>query len=179
MKNVNVVILCEDKPQESFVRAFLGLRNYNRRMIRTLPMVGRNGGAGEAAVRRSFPGELKAIRTRSNALLVAVIDADKTSLANRIHELEQACRNAEIMPRSAADPVVVAVPRRNIESWFVYLTGGDANEDSDEWKRKKDDLARAAAKSLHKMCYEEQKLRDPAPQSLEAACNEWKNATAR
>jgi hypothetical protein len=177
MKNVKVVIICEDKAQESFVREFLRHRNFKHRNIRTLPLS--NGkGAGDASVSKRFPAELKAIRTRSEALLIAVIDADKKAFNIRHNELDQECKKAQIEPRTSAERVVVAVPRRNIESWFVYLTGGAANEETDEWKRKKDDLARPAAKQLHKMCYEDQKLRQPAPQSLEEVCKEWKIANS-
>lgn len=179
MKNVEVVILCEDQAQNSFVREFLKRRGYNRRMVRTRPMVGRTGGSGEAAVRKDFPDQLKAIRTRSKGLLIAVIDGDTKSVDERLDQLETECRGASVLPRAPEDPVVVAVPRRNIESWFVYLTGGETNEETDQWKRKKDDLARPAARALHQMCYEDQKLRDPAPDSLEAACMEWKNAAAK
>jgi len=63
MSGVKIVLLCEDKQTDSFVRNFLKHRNFTTRDIRTLlPKLG--SGSGEKWVRKRYPEELKAIRNR-------------------------------------------------------------------------------------------------------------------
>jgi hypothetical protein len=174
MKSAEIIILCEDQTHNTFARAFLKRRNFNPRAIRTLPIPGRSGGSGEASVRRSFPNELKAIRGRSNAMLVVLIDADTYDVAERKRQLMQECAACGVPWRGDDDHVVLIVPKRNIESWLVYLDGDEPNEESSEWKRKKEGLAKPGAKALDEMCHVAQRLREPAPPSLEEACDEWR-----
>jgi len=174
MKTRSVVILCEDKVHETFVRRFLRCRGYDNREIRAVQIPGRSGGAGEKHVRTNFPVEVKALRSRQNAALIVVMDADTGTVEQHFQELDSACTEKEISPPTPQEAVVRVIPKRNIETWFRYLTGLDWDETSDTWKTKQADLARPAAEQLHEMCYGEQKLRQPAPASLESACGEWK-----
>jgi hypothetical protein len=174
MKSTEIIILCEDQTHNTFVRAFLKRRNFNPRQMRTLPIPGRSGGSGEASVRRRFPNELKAIRSRCNAMLIVLVDADTCEVAERKRQFMQECEQCEVPWREEKDHVVLIVPKRNIESWLVYLDGGESNEESSEWKRKRDELAKPGAKALDEMCYVAQRLRKPAPPSLEESCCEWK-----
>ena len=151
------VVLCEDRAQATFVRRFLKLRGMESHEIRVLDLPGRNGGAGEKYVRDRFPAELRAIRDREGVALIAVIDADVRSIADRINQLHTSCTEASVEPRRKEDAAAVLVPKRNIETWFVYLTGGDwVSEETDQWKSKNDDLAVPAANALHEACYREQ-----------------------
>ncbi len=174
MKCAEIIILCEDQTHNTFARAFLKRRNFNARQMRTLPIPGRTGGSGESSVRRSFPNQLKAIRKRSNAMLIVIVDADTYEVAERKRQFRQECEQCGVSWREDEDHVVLVVPKRNIESWLVYLDGGESDEESSEWKRKKNGLAKPGGKALHEMCYGAQKLREPAPPSLEEACDEWR-----
>ena len=75
--------------------------------------------------------------------------------------------------RTQKDPVVLLVPRRNIETWFAYLDGQSVDETRDymAWKSKD---PRPLAEELFRMCHEAQRLRDPAPPSLEESCQEYR-----
>lgn len=174
MKSAEIIILCEDQTHNTFARAFLKRRNFNPRQMRTLPIPGRSGGSGEASVRRSFPNQLKAIRGRRNAMLIVLVDADACEVAERKRQFRQECEQCEVPWIEDEDHVVLVVPKRNIESWLVYLDGGESDEESSEWKRKRDGLAKPGAKALDEMCHVAQRLRDPAPPSLEEACSEWR-----
>jgi hypothetical protein len=174
MKSADVIILCEDQAHNTFARAFLKRRNFNPKRVRTLPIPGRNGGSGEAYVRRNFPDQLKAIRKRANAMLVVLVDADTKSVEERKQELMTECERNGVPERGDGEHVVLIVPKRNVETWLVYLTGGEVDEETSEWKKKKDDLAKPAGNALDEMCHVNQRLRDPSPPSLVEACSEWK-----
>ena len=116
MSGVKIVLLCEDKQTDSFVRNFLKHRNFTTRDIRTLlPKLG--SGSGEQWVRKRYPEELKAIRNRKNAYLIVVIDADTGDTADRHQQLETECRENGVSPRDHTDANVLhIIPRRNIET---------------------------------------------------------------
>ncbi len=169
-----VIILGEDSAHHTFVREFLKERGYAHRQIRSVAVPGRRG-SGEAFVRKEFPKYLKVVRSKQNIGLVTVMDADSADYHRRLVQMRAQCREHGIDWRTDEESVVIAVPARNIETWFVYLTcDGEWSEESNEWKRKKDKLAKPAAQLLHRMCYVDQKLREPAPLSLKLACDEWK-----
>ncbi len=105
---------------------------------------------------------------------MVIIDADTCTVAQRKTQLDAARRSQGVPVRSPEEAVVLAIPKRNLETWFVYLSGEPWNEQADEWKRKKDDLAKRAANLVYHMCYHQQRLRQPAPPSLEDACGEWR-----
>ena len=69
--------------------------------------------------------------------------------------------------------MLLLVPRRNIETWFAYLDGQSVEESRDygAWKSKD---PRPFAEELYRMCHEDQRLRNPAPVSLEESCEEYR-----
>ena len=92
---------------------------------------------------------------------------------NEKKQLEKACTSKGHLVRSNTEAVIFLVPMRNIESWFRYLSNRDWNETEKFRQTKDDNLAKEAASNLHRMCFDEQKLGQPAPSSLEDACLEW------
>ena len=171
-----VTVLCEDKAQASFARIFLMNRGYRNRQIHTR-FTQKAQGSGEAYVRNHFAAELKELRRWGNRGLIVIVDGDGRPPDNRKQQLNVACETARVEVRSGGEPVAVFVPCRNIETWFLYLTGGEWSEDSDgkaEQKCKSEGLAGDAAKRLHRMCFDAQKLAEPTPLSLIDACKEWK-----
>lgn len=84
-----IVLLCEDRQTDAFVRRFLAHR-FKPRQIKTLPLPdGRQ--SGEQYVRRQCPAELKAVRHRDGAFLVVVTDADNLTTAQRRQQSDQEC----------------------------------------------------------------------------------------
>ena len=171
--SVKITLLCEDLQTDVFVRRFLSHRNFRSRDIFTCPLPdGRQ--AGEQWVRTRFPEELEKIRRRRQAFLVVVIDADGGSTRDRHRQLEQRCREDGIERRQPGDPVVVAVPRRNIEAWFEYLRGRPVDETETYPRLRKETDCKPLADRLHDMCHEQQRLDEPVPPSLRKACEEYR-----
>ena len=131
------------------------------------------GQSGEQWVRIRFPEELRKIRRRQRTLLVVVIDADVGSTGDRHTQLEQQCREVGVERRTAEDSVIVAVPRRNIETWFEYLRGSPVDETIDYPRLRSEGDCKPLADRLHGMCYEQQRLDEPAPPSLREVCEEY------
>ena len=129
MSGVRITLLCEDSQTDAFVRRFLRRRNFRGRDIRTLPLPD-GSRSGEQWVRERYPGELRAIRGCQGAFLVVVTDADQYSTATRRAQLDAACEEKQIPQRDDCDPVLVIVPRRNIETWLAYLDGTEVDERS-------------------------------------------------
>ena len=173
VSRVRITLLCEDSQTDAFVRRFLGHRNFRPRDIRTLPLPA-GSQSGEQWVRERYPDELRAIRAARGAYLIVVTDADRNSTGTRRVQLEAECDRRGVRGRNDVDPVLVIVPRRNIETWLAYLGGSDISE-CDLYPR----LARERdcsehAKILYTMCHEAQRLREPVPPSLQEACEEYR-----
>ncbi|MCE2513479.1 MAG: hypothetical protein J4F37_00430 [Acidobacteria bacterium] len=172
MSGVNITLLCEDSQTDAFVRRFLRRRNFRGRDIRTLPLPAGNQ-SGEQWVRERYPTELKALRTRQRAYLLVVTDADVLSTETRRAQLEAACDEKQIPPRDDDDPVLVIVPRRNIETWLTYLGGTEVDEDTTYPRLRRERDCAAPAAELYRMCQEAQRLDEGAPPSLREACDEY------
>ena len=171
--STKITLLCEDLQTDVFVRRFLFHRNFRSHDIFTCPLPdGRQ--AGEQWVRARFPKELKKIRQSRRAFLVVVIDADDGSTRDRHTQLDQQCRKDGIEGRRRGDPVVVAVPRRNIEAWFEYLRGRSVDEEETYPRLRKETDCKPLADRLHVMCHERQRLDEPVPPSLREACEEYR-----
>lgn len=172
--SAEIVLLCEDQSTNSFVRRFLRLRaaRFTSHAIHTEDLP-HGSQSGEQWVRERYPTELKAIRSRQGAYLIVVIDADQRTTQQRRAQLDEECRAQEIPPRTDMDPVIILVPRRNIETWFAYLDGESVDETEDYSARGFKAPPRRFAEELYRMCHRAQQLREPAPPSLEESCREY------
>lgn len=173
VSGVRIILLCEDSQTDAFVRRFLKRRNFQGRDIRTRELPS-GAQSGEQWVRERYPDELKAIRGRQNAYLVVVTDADRNSTAERRAQLDAACDENQVPRRGDRDPVLVIVPRRNIETWLRYLGGGTAVDETATYprlRRERDCVTHA--NNLHRMCHETQRLDENAPPSLRESCAEY------
>ena len=172
--SAKVVLLCEDSQTDSFVRRFLRHRRIRHRDVFTKPLP-HGAQSGEQWVRTQFPKELKAIRARLGAWLVVVIDADARTTEATQDWLDAECRSSDVAARTGEDPVIVAVPKRNIETWFAFLKTDETPSEDRRYphlKRVRD--CRPLADKLFRMCHEEQRLSPAAPPSLVDACVEYR-----
>ncbi len=136
MSGVRITLLCEDSQTDAFVRRFLRRRNFGARDVRTLPLPkGRQ--SGEQWVRQRYPAELRAIRGRQGAYLIVVTDADDRSTNERRAQLGAACAEQGVPVRTGEDPVLLIVPRRNIETWLAYLDAGEPVDEEVKYPRLK------------------------------------------
>ncbi len=173
VSGVDIVLLCEDKQTDSFVRRFLRHRKFRGRDIRTLPLPD-GSRSGEQWVRERYPDQLKAIRQRRGAYLIVVTDADNLSVDRRRAQLRDACNRENVPPRNDRDGVLLIVPRRNIETWLAYLGGSDVDENERYPRLRHAGDCEEHAGALYRMCHEKQELRPPAPPSLQDACGEYR-----
>ena len=118
-----VVVVCEDAQGRSFTLQALRAYGFHPHAIRVVPLPSKvGGGAGHAWVAAQDPRELDAARRAGAATsLVAHIDADEHTVAQRHVQLRDACTTAGVVPRAATEAVAELVPRRNIETWIYAL----------------------------------------------------------
>ena len=173
--NVQVVLLCEDRQQEAFLRRFLTQTGKSMRMQR-VERSPKGRGAGEQFVRAQFAKEVAFYRSRAHRVeqaLVVMIDADKKPVGARAAELAATLTE----PLRTSHRVAVFSPGRNIETWIAYLDGQTVNE-SDEYPRlDRQSDCQQHVDALVAMC-RENRLRQPSPPSLDAACVEYRSRLA-
>jgi hypothetical protein len=119
-----VIVLAEDERHQRFIRNYLLRLNYPARTIRNEPLpAGR--GAGEQWVRERYSKAVQAYRARAartQTALIVVIDADKHEVRHRLQQLPTPLDGERI---------VRLIPKRNIETWILCLTGTDVDEETD------------------------------------------------
>lgn len=132
-KPSRVLVLTEDQHQQRLVRKYLERLGYEGGEVscEDLPS-GR--GCGEQWVRARYSKWVRAFRKRSSSAqtaLVVVIDADVLDVRRRFDQLRDALNEAGMSPRSDTEAVVHLVPKRNIETWVLCLSGRDVDEITD------------------------------------------------
>ena len=181
-KASQIVILCEDRMHEVFVRRFLkrwGVANLNR-LVRTTPYPeGRQ--SGEQHVRTRYPNELKALRSRhASTILIVVMDADAQTAQDRRRELDRSADNEGLGPRGDTEPVVFVIPKWSIENWLAWLDGNAVDEGDKERNRaaktrysyRHESDAHPLIDRLAEDCKANRTLPNP-PGSLADACHEF------
>ena len=173
-RNVQVVILCEDRQHEAFARRFLNRIGIGARLLRARKST-QGRGSAEQFVREQFAKELEYYRARSHRVeqaLVVIVDADRFDVAERISRVEgQATRRDR-------ERVAIFVPARNIETWLSYLDGQSVDETNSYPRLRRERDCTRHVDVLIEMCTRRQ-LRQPAPPSLEAACIEYRTRLMR
>ena len=173
VSGVHITLLCEDSQTDAFVRRFLKHRNLRGRDIRTLELPGGTQ-SGEQWVRERYPNQLRAIRGRRDAFLIVITDADIGSTHDRRAQLEAECDRNGVPGRQDGDPVLVIIPRRNIETWLAYLGGENVDEFNRYPRLRRERDCEVHARHLYSMCHERQRLDEPVPPSLREACHEYR-----
>lgn len=91
-------------------------------------------GSAEQWVRMRFAKEVAAYRHRSaraKTALIVMIDADSHKVAGRLAELAQSLEEAGSPPVQMDEKIAQLVPKRNVETWILCLTGEEINEETD------------------------------------------------
>ena len=167
-----VVILCEDIMHLSFVRRYLIHRGIQPRRIRgNVSPAGR--GAGSQYVLKNYPVEVKSLRSRPHvrAGLLAVIDADASSVDDRLRQLEQSLAHDGQPGRGDAERIGLLAPKRNVETWVFRLLGNEANEEDDYKKHVSPSDVKESVAAFTVMCPARADT-IPLP-SLKHACREF------
>ena len=132
-----VIVLAEDERHQRFIRHYLKLKNYSGREIRFEPLPSGRG-CGEQWVRENYAKQVQAFRgrsTRAGTALIVAIDADTRTVDDRLRQLEHALDNDRAARRANEERIVHLVPRRNIETWALCLSGEQVDEVTDYKRR--------------------------------------------
>ena len=134
-----VVVLAEDERHQRLVRRYLYKLHYQSHDIRFVDLP--NGrGCGAQWVLQRYVAEVKKYRTRAagakTALMVA-IDADTGHVAERDRELRRAFEKEGLAARKPDEAVVHLIPKRNVETWILCLSGEQVDEITD-YKQRRD-----------------------------------------
>lgn len=174
-RSVQLVLLCEDKQHEAFLRRFLEKQGLSTRHCRSI-IAPPGKGSVEQFIRDHFPSELKAYRKnrhRVKEALVVMLDGDSRGVKERLNELEDACKSSGIVQLQPDERVAIFVPTWNLETWFAYLRGESVDEGRSDYPRlDRERDCREYVDKLQKTC-RQGVLRQPAPSSLKDACTEW------
>ena len=178
-REVQIILLCEDKQHQAFVVRFLKatgrLTHKAEHQLRVVP-VPQGRGSAEQFVREQFPSELAEYRRRRNLVsvaLVVMLDGDAAGVTGRLADLDAECAKQGVPARLSDEDVFVFVPTWRIESWLAWLGGetiDEARRDYPRLQRPRD--CQPHAKALADMCRTQQ-MRTPVPPSLAAACEEY------
>jgi hypothetical protein len=138
-KASQVIVLTEDRRQQTFVRQYLKRLGYRGDQIRTddLPA---GEGSGELFVRQRYAKNVDAYRSRAAraaTALIVVIDADTADVTRRVAQLTNALENANLPLRTVEEKIAHLIPKRNIETWILCLNGRMVDEESD-YSRERD-----------------------------------------
>lgn len=173
-RNVRVVVLCEDRQHETFLRRFLKKNRWNTRDLR-IESAPAGRGSAESYVRSRFPKELQALRSKGGeeVYLIIMIDGDQRGHDGRTSSLDATCREQGISPLHADERVMICVPTWNIETWIAYLNGETVDESRSDYPRlPRERDCEPSVQSLVEMCHD-RTLRPPSPPSLEATCIQY------
>lgn len=62
---------------------------------------------------------------------MVIVDADTRTLHQRRQELASTLENAKITPRDVIKAIALLIPKRNVETWILCLTGDEIDEQTD------------------------------------------------
>ena len=173
-KASQIIVLCEDKAHEVFVKRFLKRWGVKPRAIRVPPYP--NGkGSGKKYVEDNISLEAEALRRRhASTVLLVIQDADEHTVQKVRGNLDD-----KIEPhREANEPIAYIIPKWHIQTWIAYLDGVDVDEAKKEnYKTTYGEISEL--KDAHPFidrladdCRENRQLASP-PNSLVAACEEF------
>jgi len=180
-----VVILCEDIAHERFIRQYLICCGFDGRRIKDFGNPkGRKINNNNDFVLKHYASLVKSYRRKNfqNLAVVVMVDADESSIYDRIRALNVALNEEEGKLnkdlRFPEEKIAIFVPARNIETWFYYINYDKNCNENTDYKNYPEirttniiELAQSSAKKLSReICT--QGLDNTALSSLNHACSE-------
>ena len=130
-----IVILAEDVRHRKIINRYLRSKGYSPHQIRILlPDVLHRQTAGLTFIRTEYAIQIKALRevlTKRSTYLIVVADADDGTFEDRITDLDARLTAFSQPNRSEAEPILLIVPRRNVETWMYFIAGNSVDEETD------------------------------------------------
>jgi len=154
-KPTTLILLCEDDTTSMMLRAYLKRHGISHGIRMNVTQ----SGSGFDWVLRHYEMEIDAYRVSKAKVvtwLIVAIDADQGSVPGRINQLDARLKQSEVQRvremRVEDERIARLVPRRNVETWLLALTGTAVTEEVD-YKNTKDkedwlDLAEPAGLEL-------------------------------
>lgn len=180
-RQVDLIVLCEDRQHQTFLYRLLTGLGYHPRRIRTRvcpPGVG----SAEQWVRREYPVEVRAQRQRRERInlgLLTMMDADARTVEEEHRQLDLALETDGQARRQSGERISLQIPKWELETWIWWLLGkGSVTEDDDPYKRQlglqgRESQCQPAVDRLTSYLTRAQPLPDDCPPSLKRACMEF------
>ncbi len=138
----SVILLLEDARHKQLVYRYLIECGVEANVIRVQSSPSGKGSA-ENWVRKQFPKEVRAYRSRQSRAqtqLIVVIDADTETVQMRLGQLDQALKGSKMsLVNTDTEKIARLIPKRNIETWILCLNGQGIDEETDYTKKTTND----------------------------------------
>lgn len=133
----SVILVLEDEHQQRLVYRCLINCGVQRNVIRIQRSPSGRGSA-ENWVRKQFAKEVSEYRRRhAQTQLIVVIDADTHTVQERLGQFDQELKDGgKPSVDTKIEKIARLVPKRNIETWILYLNGKNVDETADHSKSK-------------------------------------------
>jgi len=119
--------LVEDRRQLQFIYRFLLAAGLGRHQV-SIELSPSAQGSAEQWVRENFArqaSKCRARNTRAATGMVVMLDADVRTVQERLDALDEALKCAAQPPIDRnLDPIARLVPKRNVETWILFLSTG-------------------------------------------------------
>ncbi|MBM4394557.1 MAG: hypothetical protein FJ087_02570 [Deltaproteobacteria bacterium] len=171
-----MILLCEDRQHEAFLRRFFVAAGWNKRSIR-VEKSPKGRGCAEQWVREHYAAEVRNLRSAPYVARALVVAIDEDTQGKREAQLSRALVDADLPARQPDESIIHAIPARNIETWLQYLLGKDVDEKQQYARLASERDCEPAVRLLKTMC-DAHDLRPTAPPSLVRACNEYRDRLA-
>ena len=125
-----IVVLAEDAEQANLARHYLIRCGHHQRNI-VVRLAPQGQGSGEQYVRERYPLEVAYYRNRSTSRKAALMvgpDCDTGTVEEHERELDRALVASSEAKREAAEEIALLLPKRNIETRVLCLSGGAVDE---------------------------------------------------
>lgn len=127
-----IIVLAEDQEHQNLVRRYLLRCGHEYRSFDFIALPG-NRGSGSQYVRKHFPEQVVKCREtlgrRASCLLIVITDADNLTTVAREQSLHQELAQAGHAAIATAEPVVIFIPKWQVETWIKCLLGENVSED--------------------------------------------------
>ena len=171
----NIMILCEDLEHRNLVYRYLLKAGQNERSVRLVPLPG-NRQAGSQYVREQFPKQVRECRgvlgRRASCILIVVTDADNLTPVQRENTLLGELGD----PIEPNEPIILLIPKWNVETWVKCALGYAMLEDDRDSDRPpvNADQVKAAAHTIFDWARPAAQVEDKCVPSLTAALPRWR-----
>lgn len=141
-RGVRVTLLVEDRMIERFAVSVLQRLGFHRKELFVEPYpVGR--GSNNQWIDQRYATLVRVQRAKGtfqNLALLVGTDADELTLAQRTQRLADTLVAASLSPRDADEAITHWIPKWNIETWILTLSGDGVDENHDYKHRVKSPL---------------------------------------